>query len=69
MTRREFLPRADTALLAYTDNFGRLINAAPGDYGLVPAVATDYVATQATFGRAAADVARPGDAGASGRSS
>ena len=49
MTRREFLPRADSALLAYADNFGRLINAAPADYGLMPAVAADYVATQSTF--------------------
>ena len=50
MPRRDFLPGADAALLAYSDNFGRLINDSPSDYGLLPAVAADYVAKQSTFG-------------------
>lgn len=49
-----FLPRTDTALLAWSLNFSSLITAAPTTYGLVAGDATAYAALHTAFATALA---------------
>ena len=49
LARRDFLPLADAALLAYTANFGRLLKDNPEAYGVPDALAADYAVKQSLF--------------------
>ena len=63
MARRDFLPLTDAALLAFTENFARILDASYGDYDLTPQAAADYAAKQADYAaklRAAVDPATLG---------
>lgn len=58
-TTKDYLPKNDADLLAWTANFAAKINAAPADFGLTAPVAADYLGKQAAFAAALKTATNP----------
>ena len=63
MSRTNYLPTADAALLAWTANFGALITATPTAFGLTAILATEYTAQQTAYATALTAAINPNTRG------
>ncbi len=63
MARQDWMPITDAGLLAFTDNFGRIINLTPADYNLTPAATTAYLAKQTEYATRLQTALDPGTRG------
>ncbi|MGC4031696.1 MAG: hypothetical protein QM754_08180 [Tepidisphaeraceae bacterium] len=63
MATKDYLPKTDAGLLAYTTNFSTIINLEPVALGISVAIASDYATKQAAFATALAAATNEGTRG------